>query len=353
MIINRMQTVFPGPWLYMIYLLCCVSKVLCSDMTALGIRNAYLSEGTYSYASFAAASCPSVTAVSFYIQLWIMPTIPLPTFPLTEVSSHDTEKSCYVLLNRCVYDVTSFLDDHPGGADLVLGYGGKDVSEIMGDELSHFHSEAAYEILNENLIGFLASDATGQLKVEARIGERDRPEDIVPLRANDMETVGGDGVDWKSSDRKKEIHGTAGIRGVEDLTKETNLKDDFTVHGFLDLRRPLLGQVWSGNFTKDFYLEQVHRPRYYYMGKGPSAPLFGNALEPLSKTPWWIVPVIYVPLIIWGTYVADRGMRSPIITAVYWLSGSLTWPFVEYIVHRAVCHMDRLVALQKAPNIFI
>ena len=279
----------------------------------------------------------------------IMPTLSSPTVPLIDVSSHDTGKSCYVLFDKCVYDVTSFLDDHPGGANLILGYGGKDVTEIMRDESSHIHSEAAYEILKENLIDVFASDATGQSQVEARIGEHNRPADIVPLPANAMETVGGGSVDGKGSDRRKEIYRTAGLSGVEDLTND--LKADFTSHRFLDLERPLLGQVWSGNFTKEFYLEQVHRPRYYRSGGSP--PLFGNALEPLSKTPWWIVPVIYIPSIIWGTYVADGGMRSPVITAVYWLSGFLTWPFVEYIFHRAVCHMDRLVALHKAPNNFL
>ena len=78
-----------------------------------------------------------------------------------------------------MYDITSFLLDHPGGGDLILKYGGTDVSEIMVDELSHAHSAAAYEILFENVIGFVANEAT--IKVPSG---RDRPKDIVPMLPN-------------------------------------------------------------------------------------------------------------------------------------------------------------------------
>ena len=245
----------------------------------------------------------------------------------------------------------SFLDDHPGGADLILEYEGRDVTEIMRDESSHTHSDAAYEILQENLVGFLAKDAaTGQAaRVDIAIREHEGRGDIVTLPlANAMEGVSDD---KKSSDRIEGINSATGLSSVKDLTTgENELKDDFATYRFLDLRRPLLGQVWSGGFTKDFYLEQVHRPRYY--AGGGSAPLLGNALEPLSKMAWWMVPVIYLPSIIWGTFVAARGMPSPVRTAIYWLGGLSSWPFVEYIIHRSVCHMDRLVVPHKAQNAY-
>lgn len=44
----------------------------------------------------------------------------LPAFTRTEVESHNCEKSCYVAIGDAVYDVTEFLQSHPGGADLVL-----------------------------------------------------------------------------------------------------------------------------------------------------------------------------------------------------------------------------------------
>ena len=264
-----------------------------------------------------------------------MPETPLPTIPTHDVASHNSDKSCYVTLGANVYDVTSFLPDHPGGGDLILEYGGKDVSEIMGDELSHTHSENAYEILNEALIGFVANEA-----IIKAVVEHDRPEDIVPMPPNEtgIAAMKASGA-IREVDQKKPIFTTTGLSGVEDLTKETDLKEDFKTHKFLDLNKPLLMQVWNGGFTKDFYLEQVHRPRYYT--KGDSAPLFGNFLEPLSKTAWYVIPLVWLPPVAYGSFLAYRGLPSFFQTAAYWLIGLFLWTLVEYGLHRGLFHVDK------------
>lgn len=266
-----------------------------------------------------------------------MPGVPLPTIPTHDVASHDSEQSCYVTVGPNVYNVTSFLPDHPGGGDLILQYGGKDVSDIMGDELSHTHSEVAYEILNGTLIGFVAKEAT----IEAVV-EHDRPEDIVPMLPNKagMEAMKANGA-IREIDQRKPIFAATGLSGVEDLTKETDLNADFKTHGFLDLNRPLLMQVWNGGFTKEFYLEQVHRPRYY--AKGDSAPLFGNFLEPLSKTAWYVIPIIWLPAVAYGSVRAYLGLPSFFQTAAYWLIGLALWTLVEYGLHRGLFHVDKCV----------
>ncbi len=60
-----------------------------------------------------------------------MPGLTLPNVLSSDVQSRNSEESCYVTIGTKVYDVTSFLDDHPGGGDLILDYGGKDVTKIM------------------------------------------------------------------------------------------------------------------------------------------------------------------------------------------------------------------------------
>ena len=52
-----------------------------------------------------------------------------------------------------MYDVTPFLNDHPGGDDLILQLAGKDIEDIMRDKNEHEHSDAAYDMLEEYLIG--------------------------------------------------------------------------------------------------------------------------------------------------------------------------------------------------------
>lgn len=241
-----------------------------------------------------------------------MPGRTLPTFTLAEVESHNSKSSCFVTLGRNVYDVTDFVDSHPGGGDLVLEYAGKDIGDILKDEASHAHSDAAYEVLDDSLVGFLASaDANGAANGEA--------------------TTNGDanGV---------YVHPRTGMSCEEDLSKDTDISGDYKTHKFLDLSRPLFPQVWMGGFTKEFYLDQVHRPRHYKGGQ--SAPLFGNFLEPLTKTPWWVIPLAWLPPVSYGVYLASEGFANPLSQAGCFLGGLCLWSLIEYIMHRFLFHLD-------------
>lgn len=126
------------------------------------------------------------------------------------------------------------------------------------------------------------------------------------------------------------------MSGVTGFTKETDLNAKF-----LDVKKPLVAQVWNGGFSRDFYLEQVHRPQYYL--RGDSAPFFGNFLGPLTTTAWFNPPIIWLPSIVFLTLLASQELGSTIKTAGYVILGLVLWPLVEYGVHRGVFHMDKLV----------
>lgn len=51
-----------------------------------------------------------------------------------------------------VYDVSSYLDDHPGGAEVMLDVGGKDADEFFEDI---GHSNDARDELKKHMIGVL------------------------------------------------------------------------------------------------------------------------------------------------------------------------------------------------------
>lgn len=52
------------------------------------------------------------------------------TLSPSEVSAHSTpEKGLYIIIDESVYDVTGFVDEHPGGAKILKRVGGKDASK--------------------------------------------------------------------------------------------------------------------------------------------------------------------------------------------------------------------------------
>src|SRR5437773_8384700 len=149
---------------------------------------------------------------------------------------------CLITHKNRVYDMTDFLPDHPGGAELIASYRGKDVSTIMSDEQSHQHSDSAYEMLEEYFIGVVFSSK--------------------PSSCADSDSTLVD---------EPEVYAT-GLSCEEDLNVPTNISTDYAKYKFLDLGRPLLPQVFMGGFSKDFYLQQVHRPRHYPAGSAPLMP---------------------------------------------------------------------------------
>lgn len=224
---------------------------------------------------------------------------------LAKLSASESPKQIFVTLdNRKVYNVTEFIDAHPGGGDLIEEYAGKDVSEIMADEISHAHSDSAYEMLNDDyLVAVLATD--------------DEEEHLL-------------------SDSNRESFTLLLSGSSSSHTVVTDFSKDYAQNKFLDLNKPLLWQVLFGKFEKEFYLEQVHKPRHY--GNG-SAPIFGNFLEPLSKTPWFVVPLLWIPVDMYVVSVALSGLNGFGVFGLYAL-GLFIWTFLEYLLHRFLFHLD-------------
>ncbi|KAJ8607228.1 hypothetical protein CTAYLR_009925 [Chrysophaeum taylorii] len=82
---------------------------------------------------------------------------------LDEVATHNHEKDCYLIIGNTnnggpkVYDVTKYLDDHPGGAEVMLELAGKYADDMFEDI---GHSNEARKQLKQFLVGPL--DATDE-----------------------------------------------------------------------------------------------------------------------------------------------------------------------------------------------
>ena len=49
----------------------------------------------------------------------------------TELAKHNTRTDGWTAIHGVVYDVTSFLDEHPGGAKVMLKYAGADSTKAF------------------------------------------------------------------------------------------------------------------------------------------------------------------------------------------------------------------------------
>ncbi|KAK2786686.1 hypothetical protein FQN52_007694 [Onygenales sp. PD_12] len=77
---------------------------------------------------------------------------PSKEFTFKEVAEHSSKKDLYVSIHDKIYDVSSFVDEHPGGEEVLLDVGGQDATEAFEDV---GHSDEAREILDGLLIGSL------------------------------------------------------------------------------------------------------------------------------------------------------------------------------------------------------
>ena len=74
------------------------------------------------------------------------PPAPQPTnktISASELAKHDGANSCWILYGGSVYDITEFLNQHPGGPQAILPYCGKsDGSFASAFEAKHGTSKA-------------------------------------------------------------------------------------------------------------------------------------------------------------------------------------------------------------------
>lgn len=79
----------------------------------------------------------------------------LKQFKRSEITARNNKLDAVFIIDNQVYDVTKFLDDHPGGHEVLLNNAGKDATEEF-DDIGH--SLDAKELMKKFLIGEVVAE---------------------------------------------------------------------------------------------------------------------------------------------------------------------------------------------------
>ena len=206
------------------------------------------------------------------------------TFTPEQVAQHSKPDDLWVIYRGQVYDVTHFAGDHPGGAEVIFKRGGSDMKTAF--DTTHEHSQAAHKILESHLVGYVS------------LGEESaKPNDLSPKQLAQM---GG-------------IH--------------------------FNFDRAILRQIYRSGISKEQYLKFIHTPRHF----NKSVRLFeSDFLEFFSLTPWFVIPIVWLPVCIMLFYTGLQGL-SLMNALLYAVGGILAWTLLEYSIHRFLFHIDDML----------
>ncbi|KAI3800721.1 hypothetical protein L1987_28815 [Smallanthus sonchifolius] len=104
---------------------------------------------------------------------------------------------------------------------------------------------------------------------------------------------------------------------------------EFTV----DLDKPLVFQV---GHLGEAYQEWVHQP--IVSKEGPRF-FKSDFWEFLTRNEWYVIPIIWLPVVCWYTTKSFKMGHSPPQIAVILLLGIFVWSLLEYVLHRFLFHI--------------
>lgn len=200
------------------------------------------------------------------------------------VAFHNTTNDAWITHNGNVYDITMFLESHPGGYDILLDKLGGDVTDIMkGSNADHQHSAFAYKLLSKYKIGEL---------LDARGDEHIPDGNTDPLTGKPL-------VHWD---------------------------------------QPILHQV---GMLGDKYDRWIHS----FPTTDHSIQMFTNdTIEMLTKCPWYVPLVFWLPILtlemVHYVYLMDGAKNISMLNVlVMGFVGGICWLLFEYSLHRFIFHL--------------
>ena len=91
------------------------------------------------------------------------------TLNLAEIAKHNSASDCWLLISNKVYNVTSFISSHPGGAGPILTYCGQEATQAYNTkDIGRPHSSSATAMLASYYIGDF-NQTIGQSQIQQSV----------------------------------------------------------------------------------------------------------------------------------------------------------------------------------------
>jgi len=91
------------------------------------------------------------------------------TLNMTEIAKHNSASDCWLLISNKVYNVTSFISSHPGGAGPILTYCGQEATQAYNTkDIGRPHSSSATAMLASYYIGDF-NQTIGQSQIQQSV----------------------------------------------------------------------------------------------------------------------------------------------------------------------------------------
>jgi len=105
-----------------------------------------------------------------------------------------------------------------------------------------------------------------------------------------------------------------------------------------DYNKALMFQVWNATWTFEEYVEYINEPKHL-VNPTRDVKLFDFApFEFATQSPWWGIPLFYIPLIMYYLMTARYNDFSLQYKIGIILAGAVSWSWLEYTLHRFVFH---------------
>ena len=109
-----------------------------------------------------------------------------------ELCRHNKVDDLWLAIDGIVYDVTPFMDDHPGGGDIMLSAAGKDGTDDFEDV---GHSPHARELLKRFKVGTFKGDFSSSNNGASLTPKQQRKQNTTTTTTHaQMDTIGGNAV---------------------------------------------------------------------------------------------------------------------------------------------------------------